>query len=283
MVNFSSLLTPFGVRDYTPQDIRDRDKLVHILKDVFKQFGYERVATPTFEYFDAIKKGLGQTLSNQCVTFHDPSGRLLALRPDHTAPIARMVANRYTKADLPICLSYIDPIFRRDPLHGELEQFQAGVECIGNSSIEADAQVILICIEILEACGIQNFGIDIGHLEYLLPYSDCEKQAMLRGDFTRLSTLPKRGGVELVKGISLLESLYEIIKSQGKSQYISFNTGLIKDESYYSGLVFDVYVKGYGRKVAVGGRYDQLIQNFGPQFPAVGFGLDVNCLGDLCQ
>ncbi|MBT5856032.1 hypothetical protein HOH87_05285 [bacterium] len=269
-------LTPFGVQDYLPEEAKARNELLQTIQTIFDNEGFQPISTPAFEYYDKLKTAMGPALCDQCVRFFDPEGRLLVLRPDHTTPIARMVASRLSQSNLPLKWSYSDPIFRKSASQGDTEIFQSGVEIIGDSSPESDAEIISTCIQALQSVGLKNIGIDIGHTAFIDPLTDKQKSALARKDWVEFGSIPERGGKELVTNIPELDALASQLEKDGLSDFVSFNKGLIKDVDYYTGIFFDCYVEGYGQCIGSGGRYDQLISNFGLDAPAVGFALQVN-------
>ena len=274
-----STLTPIGVRDYSPEETEALSRLKQEILAQLSSSGYRRVLTPSLEFYETIRDGLGPKLAKQCIKFTDSHGQTLVLRPDHTAAIARSLSTRYSDESLPIRLAYVDPVFRKDPQRGETEEWQAGVEHIGDESIAADVAVIDQCIQCLKACGITDFGIDLGHTDVLASYSEDEQAALLDGDYTILDNLPKRGGIECLDEFPALKSLYQDIQSSGYiDDRVQANLGLVKDPSYYSGMIFDVYVPGYGKRLGSGGRYDGLLSRFGRDLPAVGFALDLGAI-----
>ncbi|MFC1616916.1 ATP phosphoribosyltransferase regulatory subunit [Candidatus Margulisiibacteriota bacterium] len=212
--------------------------------------------------------------------FFDSEGHTLILRPDYTTPIARLVASRMQNAEKPLRLYYLDSVFRQAEKgkHQDLEIMQAGIELIGNNSPKADAEVIAICCEIISGLGFKNFGIDIGHTDFVSQLSEKEKKALINGNYLELGYIPDRGGLEIINEHHELAILYNELKSKGWGENISFNKGLIRDISYYSGIVFECYIPNMGKVIGSGGRYDNLISKFGYDTPAVGFSLDVNLL-----
>lgn len=276
----STNLTPFGVTDYNPNETEEFRNIINKASHVFDTRSYRRIKTPTIEFYDSLAKGLGPSLKQKVVKFFDPNGQVLLLRPDNTTPIARLVATRMNKDPLPLKLSYIDPIFRQstDSLEGSIERFQAGVELIGDSSTEADAEVIITCIEALNAIGNCDFGIDIGHTELVTGLTDEKRQALLDNDYLSYGEIPARGNASVIKNNDALYSLSRILESKGYSDAVTFNTGLVKDLHYYSGVIFEVYDKKTKKIIASGGRYDGLLEKFGYAQPAVGFAIKIDAL-----
>ncbi|RAP34671.1 hypothetical protein DID77_00495 [Candidatus Marinamargulisbacteria bacterium SCGC AG-439-L15] len=227
--------TPVGVRDYLPEEVENREACLSKISSVFENRSYQRIITPSFEYADSLKHALGPGLKDACIQFIGPSGKELMLRPDHTAAIARIVGSRYSQEDLPVRLYYLDSIFRKYETQGEVEFFQVGVEQIGSQGPEADADVIMTCIETLLKLGIKNFGIDIGHTFFLDRYTESQRDALLRGDYISFGEIPKRGGVELVQECDDLVRLYSCLESEYMSQYVHFNM-VVDMMAYYQSL-----------------------------------------------
>ena len=105
-------------------------------------------------------------LIDSMFTFEDKGGRLLALRPENTNPVCRVVATKMQHYSKPIKLFYIGSQFRyEEPQSGrQREFFQAGVELLGINAPEADAEVIAILIEALQNIGLRDVKINLGHV-----------------------------------------------------------------------------------------------------------------------
>ena len=97
-------LTPFGVNDFIPAEASTYSAIINKVETQFKKQGYEQVITPTIEYYDSLLPGMGESLKESSIKFFDGSGQMLLMRPDHTTPIARMVANRMKSEKLPLRL-----------------------------------------------------------------------------------------------------------------------------------------------------------------------------------
>lgn len=274
------MLTPSGVKDFIPEVAAAHDETLNTIIEIFQKRGYQKVITPTIEYYETLEKAMGATLKRLCCRFFDPSGETLILRPDHTTPVARMVATHMKEYNSPLRLYYSGNVFRNHKKGNEvdLEVFQAGLELMGISSPAADAEVIKIAIECLKALNIKDFGIDIGHVDFLKNKNEEDIQALLKGDYISYGSIPERGSVEIVEEFHYLREIYEHLKKDGLDKYISFNKGLVKDLSYYTGIIFECYIKGEGFVIGSGGRYDNLVGKFGYECPSIGFGLNLNSL-----
>lgn len=162
------LYTPRGVRDLLPQGAREKSELEHSLAEHFSQWGYDPVVTPTFEFLDILRMAEGAQSDETLYRFVDREGHVLALRPEMTVPIARLVASRLKDAPMPLRLQYTGSVFRYDePQSGRLREFtQIGMELIGAEGPEADAEVIAMTISAMMELGLSGFRIDLGHIGF---------------------------------------------------------------------------------------------------------------------
>ncbi len=164
----SKLHTPEGVKDYLPLELKFKKKIESNIANVFKNYGYLPITSPTFEYNDVFC-GMGGVKDTRVFKFLDRDGALLVLRPDMTPAIARIAATAYNKKQLPLKFYYIESMFRtNENYQGKLREFtQAGIEFLGVNSIEADAEVVSAAINSLLEVGVKNFKIDLGHASFL--------------------------------------------------------------------------------------------------------------------
>ncbi len=156
---------PGGVRDWLPPELRRKRAVEAALRGVFERWAYAEVQTPTFERFDVLETGLGDAFDDKVFLFNDRRGTQLALRPDMTTPIARLVSTRMREAPRPLRLAYVQPAFRyEEPQEGRTREFtQAGLELIGALSVDADAESLFTAIEALDALGLTDVRFDINH------------------------------------------------------------------------------------------------------------------------
>jgi ATP phosphoribosyltransferase regulatory subunit len=272
--------TPVGVTDLTPVETAEYTATIEKVVKVLEKNKFKLVRTPTIEYYDALSNGMGPILQKKAVKFVDATGELVTLRPDHTLAIARLVSTRLSQEKLPLKLYYNAPVFRNPEPHSnqDTERYQVGLEYIGDSSPKTDAETIKICIDCLKAAGIKDFGVDIGHVDFVKGLSKSNKDALISGDYVALGEIPKRGGSELVTENKDLKKCLGILKKEGYEKHITINKGLVKDLHYYTGIIFDVYVGKTKKSVASGGRYDNLLSKYGKKNPAIGFAINMNKL-----
>ena len=166
MTGECNLQLPAGVRDFLPVEaaaLRDLEqKMIHC----FLGWGYREVLTPTFEFAETFQAGSAAGDASTLYKFIDRQGRVLALRPEMTAPIARLAATTLQRQALPLRLCYRAPVFRyEEPRAGRQREFhQAGVELIGSSGVAADVEIIALAVEALLAAGLEDFRLGIGQV-----------------------------------------------------------------------------------------------------------------------
>lgn len=159
------LHTVEGLRDLHPRDISKKNVISNNILHTFSLFGYEQVQTPTFEYFDIYRNERGTSDSKNLYKFFNREGDILALRPDVTPSIARYMSTFYSHVSSPRRFCYIGNVFyNNENYQGKLREYtQAGVECIGFSNADADAECIALSVQSLLSTGLRDFQIDIGH------------------------------------------------------------------------------------------------------------------------
>ncbi len=159
---------PEGLNDFLPEEVLKRRFLENKISQIFTQWGYQEIITPTFEFYDILAKGAGSIMKKEMIKFFDREGNIIALRPEMTTPIARVASTKMQQEHKPLRFYYISNVFRYDDLKtGNRKEFnQAGVELIGVNSKEADAEVIALTVECLKNSGLKNFFIDIGHIDF---------------------------------------------------------------------------------------------------------------------
>ncbi len=166
-MSVDKLQRPAGTKDYLPEQAAKKRYLERRLNQVFSRWGYEEIITPTFEYEELLATAT-EGLQAKMYKFFNRQGETLALRPEMTAPIARLVATELKERPLPLRLAYQSNVFRYEtPRAGRYREFyQAGVELFGVDTPLGDAEVIAVAVRSLEAAGLRNFQLDIGDVDY---------------------------------------------------------------------------------------------------------------------
>ena len=153
-----------GTRDLLPEEMAKRRWVFERIREVFERYNFHEVLTPTFEYTELFKLRSGEEVVEQLYAFDDKGGRNLSLRPDMTSSVARLYVNSFQNAPKPVKWYYIANMFRyEEPQSGRFREFwQAGVELIGSSRVEADAEVIALFVESYLSTGLEEFTVNIG-------------------------------------------------------------------------------------------------------------------------
>jgi ATP phosphoribosyltransferase regulatory subunit len=162
-------LIPIGTATLLPHTAQSVRKLEDRLLTHLSTWGYQEIILPTFEYFDVLAVGLAPEILEKCYKFADwASGRILVLRPDATAQIARMVAMGLGGAACPLRFSYRTTVFRYEPEHRgrEREVFQVGCELIGDDSPQRDAEIVTLLAGLLERIRLPEWKISLGHVGF---------------------------------------------------------------------------------------------------------------------
>lgn len=160
---------PVGMATILPDAARHVRQLESELLHFCHGYGYDEIILPTFEYFDVLAPGLEPTLLENSYKIVDrTTGRILLLRPDVTAQIARTVAMGMLGNRLPLRLSYRASVFRYEPEHvgRDRELFQVGAELIGVDDPSADGEIIMLMIDCLRQIGLSSFKISLGHVGF---------------------------------------------------------------------------------------------------------------------
>lgn len=200
---------PKGVKDFLPVTAAKVAYLEAALESVYQRWGCWPLLLPSLEHLDMLEKGMGEELRERTFRFDDrQSGKLLALPPDITPQIARVVATRLRDLPLPLRFRYSGRVLRHTEQQSgkDREIFQSGVELFGLSTPEADAEMIAMAIEGFQAIGASEFTVDIGHAEFFrgalapLPERDGLAEqvaaAIVRKDIAGLRKLLADAGLE---------------------------------------------------------------------------------------
>lgn len=198
------IYTPDGVQDILFDECYLKRSLEQKLRMLFRSYGYNELETPTIEFYDVFSCDEGAMPQENMFKFFDQQGRILVLRPDITVPVARITATKCRDTAFPLRFSYIGNVFRYNDFGGgkQNEFTQAGIEVLGVSTPESDAEVISVAINALKASGLESFQVDIGQVEFFkglmeetgLSDEDTAKVCMLidRKDYVGLEEFLKR-------------------------------------------------------------------------------------------
>ncbi len=166
-----------GFRDLLPLEAEIlRDAQESLLAEM-RRHGYRHVITPLVESMDVLELGLGAEARRRLYKFTDAHGEVVALVGERTIPVARLAAGKLRGAALPLRLCYAGPVLSTEAgrFQQRRETYQVGAELIGAAGPVADAEVIALAARCLEATGIRNYQIDVGHAEFFHGIMDAFK------------------------------------------------------------------------------------------------------------
>jgi ATP phosphoribosyltransferase regulatory subunit len=308
---------PPGALDLTGEAARRRRVLQRTALETLERAGYQELLPPTFEYEETFLRAGGAGVAERLVRFPDRDGRILALRYDFTASIARVASTTFAGVDGALRLSYSGNVYRQEPERGgrPREMLQVGAELLGQSDLAADAEIVRLTVALVAAAKLGDFQLNLGHAGILAPGlgaldepirdevrrwidrkdrgSLCRALGEEAGDARTLTTLPfvigRRDALEsalrtapAAAGESLERLLaIDAALSPRERAHVVYDLGEVRGLDYYTGIHFEVYVAGAGRAAGAGGRYDELMGRFGRPMPAVGVSLDLDTIAEV--
>lgn len=279
-----------------------------VIRKTASEYGYQEIRTPIYEKTELFDRSVGETsdiVTKEMFSFLDKAGRPISLRPEGTASIMRsFVENHLANLGSVHKLFYICPMFRYErPQSGRYRQHhQFGVEAIGASLPEQDAEVIDLLLQVCKRLGLKNLKVNLNSvgdaasranfrsalMDYLRPhFHDLSSDSQSRFEKNPLRILDSKDAKDkeiVAQAPSILNyltpeslhhfnSLCHLLKDIGISYII--NDKIVRGLDYYNKTVFEVITEDLGAQNTLGGggRYDGLMASFeGPDLPSVGFG-----------
>lgn len=295
--------TPKGMRDILPEDMIIRKKVISIIEETFKSYGYLPLETPALEYLETLKAKAGAEVEKQIFVIE---GGELGLRFDLTVPIARVTAtNTFPK---PFKVYSISNMWRKEePQRGRFREFwQAEIDIIGSKSMRADAEIIIVSVDAMNKLGFQTSTVLLNDRRILDALAEKLNFSNKKGEIFRLlDKLDKIGEEEVKKqmktviGEKSVRELFELIKTKGTNEdklksieklapdaagnlreiidlcdfEVEVDFALVRGLGYYTGAVFEIKLSDTLGSVAGGGRFDNLLGVYGQADYATGIGL----------
>jgi histidyl-tRNA synthetase len=147
-----------GFRDFYPEQLATRNYLMSVWRDVARRYGFVEYDGPPLEPLELYTKKSGDEIVGQLYTFTDKGGREVALRPEMTPTLARMVAAKANAMRKPIRWFSLPQLFRYERQQkGRLrEHFQLNVDIIGEGSVAADAELLAVAIDVMRGVGLSS-------------------------------------------------------------------------------------------------------------------------------
>jgi histidyl-tRNA synthetase len=209
-----------GMKDFMPKDAEKMRSVERVSRELSKLYGYKEIITPVMESYDLLSAKTGEEIRQRMYTFEDLGGRKVALRPEFTASVARLVATKMRNEPKPIRLFSVGSLYRYDePQYGRFREFwQANYELFGSSRPEADAEILILTNDLLNRLGLQNYRFKIGHTGILRGILNQEglderqqnrlMQLLDKKSWEEALAIARGDGISQ-KGLTTLERLFE--------------------------------------------------------------------------
>ena len=309
-----------GTRDFYPPQMAVRNFIVDGWKAASIRNGFVEYDGPIFEYLQMYQIKSGDEIVEQLFNFTDRGGRHLAIRPEITPTLARMVNQQINALPRPIKWFSVPRLCRAErPQKGRLREFfQWNIDIIDVQDVLADAEVVFCSLDYLCSLGLtnkdvvakissrrllaallKNIGIAEEKLETLYPILDKKAKIPTEAfvemlekevdDAETIQTIVKLMDVHSIDKISDIVKLndeaqdalnelgqvFAYLKQMGIEDFCRFDMGIVRGLAYYTGMVFEIHdAKGDLRAICGGGRYDNLLSDFGgPKVTATGMGM----------
>ena len=301
-----------GFRDFYPVECSRRNYLFATWRTMAGLYGCAEYDTPVLESTELYRRKSGDEIIGQLFCFEDKGDREVALRPETTPSLARMISARQRDFKKPMRWFQIGPCFRYEsPSRGRTREFnQFNADIIGEAGSEAEAELIALAIDTMRELGfakgefvvrlsdreLWNRFIASAHIaeENVVSFLQTvdkwerEKEEVLSPKLDGLGTsyaAVKAHMEDEGAARELLSPLLASLEARGMSDFVEVDPSIVRGLAYYTGMVFEVFdlVHGY-RAVAGGGRYDGLckvVSEGKVDLPAVGFAMGDVVIGDL--
>jgi histidyl-tRNA synthetase len=299
-----------GFRDFLPAACAERNYIFAKWREVARRYGFVEYDGPLLEELDLYKRKSGEEIVRQLYEFVDKGERAVALRPEMTPTLARMVATHHRHFRKPLKWFSIPQVFRYErPQRGRLrEHFQLNCDIIGEESLAADAELIALAIDVVRAFGFtaNDFVVRISDREFwtellkvenvpperweeMLQAIDKSEREPREKTEERLGPLAGTVFEILEKGgeSAKLNGILESLRARGLADFAQVDVRIVRGLAYYTGIVFEVFDRrGKFRAIAGGGRYDQLVAQLSDNtvsLPALGFAIGDVVLGEMIR
>lgn len=293
-----------GFRDFYPEDCALRNYTLSVWREVAARYGFLEYDGPALEPIELYKKKSGGELVGQLFDFVDKGERHVALRPEMTPTLARMVAARERDFKKPLKWFCAPTFFRYEKQQrGRLREFvQLNCDILGDASPAADAELLALVIDVLRGFGLgpQDFVVRLSDRDAWMQFALGKgvPQERVLEFLSLVDKLERTSEAESVRkladfGIELsavrafianpslettkLQGILADLAARGLSDFVQVDLTIVRGLAYYTGLVFEVFDRGgKERALAGGGRYDALLEVMSDgkvKMPALGFGM----------
>ena len=304
-----------GFRDFYPEDCARRNYILSVWREVARRYGFVEYDGPVLEPIELYQKKSGGELVGQLFDFPDKGGRHVALRPEMTPTLARLVAARERDFKKPLKWFCVPQFFRYEkPQRGRGREFyQWNADIIGEASPAADAELVALVIDALREFGFtaDDFVVRLSsRTAWQQFFASAGGRAEDEYEFFQIVDKAERLPAEKtnaalaalgVPGLSAdtvlafmrgkdptdLAPVLNDLSARGLGDYVEVDYAIVRGLAYYTGVVFEVFDRGKSeRALAGGGRYDRLLALMSDgktDLPALGFGMGDVVLGNMIE
>jgi histidyl-tRNA synthetase len=300
-----------GFRDFFPEDLAVRRWIESAWHRASRNAGFEEIDGPVLEALELFTAKSGPEIANQLYAFTDKGDRQVALRPEMTPTLARMVAARGAGLPKPIKWYSVPEFYRYEKMQrGRLRAFfQWNVDVIGSDEPASDAEAIAVALDALRILGLSRDDVlvrlndrrfvarvlselevgegDAGEVLHLIDKLERDRAAGQRLDdklgARRADALRALCDDYPIARAPELGAVLEAAREFGVTARLEPDFHIVRGLAYYTGPVWEMFARGVElRAVAGGGRYDGLIAALGgPKLSALGFGMGDVVLAEL--
>lgn len=311
-----------GMNDILPQISSKWQKLEQLLVELMGLYGYRNIRTPILEQTNLFARGIGEVtdiVEKEMYTFSmkaEPSAEdMMTMRPEFTAGIVRAVIEHNLLYDRPQRLFSMGAVFRHErPQKGRYRQFhQLSVEALGFSGPDVDAEQIIMLHDLWQRLGLQDLELQLNSLgnkderlahrqaliAHLEKHVDCLDEDGKRRMYTNPLRVLDTKNPHMQEMANTAPKLFDFLGKESREHFdrlceilslhqiaYTLNPRLVRGLDYYNLTVFEWVTHRLGAQGTVcgGGRYDGLVEVLGGKpAPAVGFGLGIERLLELCE
>lgn len=302
-----------GFRDFYPNDCARRNYILATWREVARRYGFVEYDGPVLEPIELYEKKSGGELIGQLFDFPDKAGRHVAMRPEMTPTLARMVAAREKDFKKPLKWFCCPQFFRYEKQQrGRLREFyQLNADIVGEASFAADVELVSLAIDVLRGFGftekdfvvricdrsiwVNFFAENGGDLRRSTEFLRVIDKIGREDDATSEAKLKEFGiGLSRVRDFMAkpyadagLEATLRELEKRDLAIFTELDSAIVRGLAYYTGFVFEIFDRGKReRALAGGGRYDNLLSLMSDgkvSLPALGFGMGDVVLANLIE
>ena len=299
-----------GFRDFYPDDCAFRNAIFAKWRDVAHRYGFVEYDGPPLEPLDLFTKKSGDEIVTQLYHFKDKGDRDVALRPEMTPTLARLVTARHKDFKKPLKWFSIPQVYRYErPQKGRgREHYQFNCDIIGEAGLEADVELIALIIDSLRAFGLteKDFVVRLSDRQFWTDFMNAKSvpedqryafiQAIDKSEREPRDKTAEKLGPLAPEVFTILDDAASAkserldtveagLRHRGLQDYVKRDYTVVRGLAYYTGIVFEAFDRsGEFRAIAGGGRYDSLLKNLGGvDLPALGFGIGDMVLGEILK